>query len=392
MSTPSPTTLIKATLLAVSMLTVMAGATIAPALPAMAKQFAGSANVELLVRLILTIPGLAIAIAGPLAGFLTDRVGRRPVIVVSTLLYAVAGTSGAFLDSLPALLASRALLGLAVAGIMTTSIALIADLFEGPARATFLGIQGSFMAYGGVVFLIAGGALADLSWRGPFFIYLLSLPIAAAVLFALREPEQIRHAVAEQAPPFPWGRLVPVYAIAFVGMVIFFMLPVQLPFLLERITGAPPSLVGLALALGPLTAGTVALFYGRVKARLSFLAIIAIIFGLIGAGYVVIGNAGSYLAAVPGLLVAGAGVGFLLPNSNVWVVAVAPEALRGRALGGLTTALYLGQFVSPLLIQPQLLGGLSAGFRLIGLGVAVAGVALATLLLIAPRRAAAQPR
>lgn len=41
-----------------------------------------------------------------------------------------------------------------------------------------------------------------------------------------------------------------------------------------------------------------------------------------------------------------------MPNMTVWVSAAVPDAIRGRALGGLSTALFLGQFLSPIVTQP----------------------------------------
>lgn len=64
--------LTKATLLSASALTVMAGATIAPSLPAMQDYFAEVGSVELLVKLVLTIPALFIVIGSPIAGLIVD--------------------------------------------------------------------------------------------------------------------------------------------------------------------------------------------------------------------------------------------------------------------------------------------------------------------------------
>ena len=61
---------VKITLLVVNTLTVMAGATIAPSLPAMQVQFAAVDNVEYLVRLALTMPALLIALGAPIVGII----------------------------------------------------------------------------------------------------------------------------------------------------------------------------------------------------------------------------------------------------------------------------------------------------------------------------------
>lgn len=65
----------KATLLCLAALTVMAGATLAPSLPALENHFVDTANSELLTRLVLTLPALFIALFAPLAGVVFDRFG-----------------------------------------------------------------------------------------------------------------------------------------------------------------------------------------------------------------------------------------------------------------------------------------------------------------------------
>ncbi|MDZ7740455.1 MAG: MFS transporter [Bacteroidota bacterium] len=144
---------VKATLLLASTMTIMAGATIAPSLPQMEKVFSESEHAAFFSRLILTIPALFIAFLSPLAGYIIDEYGRRKTLLYSLALYALAGTSGLYLTNIYAILAGRALLGVAVAGTMTTTITLIGDYFEGMERRRFMGYQGSFMGMGGVVFI-----------------------------------------------------------------------------------------------------------------------------------------------------------------------------------------------------------------------------------------------
>ena len=118
------------------MMTVMAGATIAPSLPEMTRAFPNNPNAETLVKLVLTIPGLFIAITAPMSGWIIDRFGRIRLLVGMLLLYAIAGTSGLYLNSLFEIIVGRAFLGIAVGGIMTTAIALIGDYFEGETRSS----------------------------------------------------------------------------------------------------------------------------------------------------------------------------------------------------------------------------------------------------------------
>jgi MFS family permease len=108
----------------------------------------------------------------------------------------------------------------------------------------------------------------------------------------------------------------------------------------------------LAIAFSTLFSAFASMMYGRVKARLSFVNIVSLSFGLTALGYGIIGVAGSYEQVLIGLSVGGLGLGLLMPNLMVWLSAETSDAIRGRALGGLTTFLFLGQFLSPIVSQP----------------------------------------
>ena len=82
------------TLLLASMLTMLANAIIAPSLPAISSAFNTVENIEALTKLMLTLPALTIAIIAPFAGRIIDKQGRIKVLIVSLVIYTLAGTSG----------------------------------------------------------------------------------------------------------------------------------------------------------------------------------------------------------------------------------------------------------------------------------------------------------
>ena len=88
--------LTKATILLASMMTLMAGAIITPALPGITAAFRDVPNAKLLSQLIVTLPALFIALLSPLAGWVIDRFGRKKLLTVSCMLYAISGVSGYF--------------------------------------------------------------------------------------------------------------------------------------------------------------------------------------------------------------------------------------------------------------------------------------------------------
>ncbi|RCJ22310.1 MFS transporter [Nostoc minutum NIES-26] len=350
--------LVKATLLLASTLTVMAGATIAPSLPAIRDHFTEVSNVDYWTRLILTIPALFIAIGAPFVGTFIDRFGRKLLLAFAVLVYGLAGSSGFVLNSIDLILFGRVLLGLSVAGIMTTATTLIADYYTGAARAQFLGLQAAFMGLGGVFFLSLGGVLADFNWRLPFLIYLVAWLILPLVIFVLPEPKRDRDVTSTQdAMPstpekLPWGLLIAIYAIALITQIVFYLIPTQLPFYLQQLVKAKAAQSGLAIALTTLATSISALSYPHLKKKFSFNAIYAIAFGLMAIGYSIISLVRSYELILIGLAIGGLGIGLLMPNMNVFLTTIVPAIARGRVLGGLTTSLFLGQFISPILSQP----------------------------------------
>lgn len=367
------------------MMTVMAGATIAPSLPEMKAAFPNNPAAETLVKLILTIPGLFIAVTAPFSGWIIDRFGRIRLLVIALFVYAIAGTSGLYLNTLEEIIAGRALLGIAVGGIMTTAVALIGDYFDGPERLSFLGVQAGVMALSGTLFITIGGTLADISWRHPFLIYALPVVTIPLVLIYLKEPPKQELAGSKttepkaKIPKLAWT----IYVLSFLGMAVFYMMPVQVPFLIKELGVLGNAQTGYALGTVMLVGGTVSFNFKRIKNRLTHYQIYGISFLLLGLGYGLVSYASDYITIFPGLIVAGLGAGLIMPNSNLCLVSLAPANVRGRVLGLLTTFIFIGQFLSPVMFQPVVnMSSISEGFFYL----AIALVVLATLSLIRNRR------
>ena len=306
-------------LLLASTLTVMAGAALAPALPTLQAVFHDTPHVALLTRQLLTVPALFIVLAAPIAGWLVDRVGRVRLLVASILLYVLSGSVGGLLDRLDLILVSRALLGVAVAGIMTSVTTLIADYFDGLTREQVFGRQGAFMSFGGVVFLIGGGLAADLHWRATFLVY--TVP-AVLLWWAARLPEPVvtRPLAAATHPRLPRAKIGLIYGAGLTGMMMFYVIPVQLPYRLVDISGASGTVTGFTIALSNV-AGTVAgVSFARLRRHLQPLQIVTLVYGLMAIGYLLIGLAQHTPMVLAGLALAGFGLGLTVPKDRKSVV------------------------------------------------------------------------
>ncbi|WP_112320355.1 MFS transporter [Oceanibium sediminis] len=333
-------------LLACATLTVMAGATISPSLPGLKAHYADVPGAVALVPLILTIPGLAIAVSAPLFGVLVDRVDARKVLLGAILVYVVAGSSGLWLDGIVPILAGRVLLGAAVGAIMTSSTTLIANIFTGPERGRVLGYQSSAMGFGGVVFILTGGLLADLSWRGPFAVYLAPLILLPLVLRTIPARAGAGSADGAVGAGFPLRLAVMVYLGAFCTFLIFYTIPTQLPFLMQVLGSPLASITGIAIALITLVSALASLGFGRLRERVP-----GPVLGLAGFGMLAVAFAGMALAPSVWLIFVlgpfvGAALGVIMPNLTTSLMTEVPLEMRGRAMGFLSMSIFLAQFLS----------------------------------------------
>ncbi len=349
---------------------VMGIVVLSPALPSMQAHFHSVAGVEYWVPLALTVPALCIALLSPMAGAIVDRFGRRRTLLLALLLYAVVGMLPLVLESLGAIIASRVLLGAMEAAIVTSSTTLIGDYFHGAQRERWLGLQTGVASASSIVLFAIGGALGNISWRGPFAIYGVSLLLMLALLAGTWEPRRSEQPADELAvgSAFPWGTLARMCLIALFGGVMFFTLQIQLAYLLTDHYGIrAPGTIGLltaiasvAVLLGALTIRQVTRYPVAVQLLLAF--------GLIGVGFVLINHAPTTVRLMTYVVINQFGCGLLLPTLVVWVMSRLPFDIRGRGTGWFMASFWIGEFLSPLVVTAltKETGGLPATLQLFG--------------------------
>ena len=372
-----PSWLFKLTLLLTACLTIMAGATISPSLPGITAAFRDTAHIELLSRLVLTLPALFVVFASPVIGRTADHLSRKPLLILTIILYALAGSSGLYLDNIYGLLVGRALLGIAVAGIMTLGTALVGDYFDSDERDQYMGLQQAFTGFGGLVFLTAGGFLADIDWRYPFAIYAIALLLVPMVWRVLTEPTQDGAAAKapENATVARPTRTLMLCFVAFLASASFYILPSQLPYRLEDLNFASSALTGLALGLMTFVSAMASLSFSRFRKRLGVRVIFLVGLSAMALGITTTGLGAALVVVMCGTALTGLGMGFVMPNIFSRAMALASSKGRGQTAGFITASLFFGQFVSPFLSQPIIATfGFTAAF------FAAAGVTIAALL------------
>jgi len=335
-----------ALLLAASSFTIMAAASVAPALPDMREAYASVPGVDVKVPLTLTLPGLVIAAAAPLSGLVADRWGRTRLLLAGLLLYAVSGVSGFFAASLEGILIGRAFLGLAVAMIMTTVSVLIIDYSRDIERWRMLGRQASIAGFGGLIFPLVGGLLAVGHWRLSFLLYLLPIFLVVPIYWYVRDVHLLKQGGRNEKDltHFPVGDFLIAISLGFCGMLVLYAIPLMMPRLLQELGANSAMAFGAAIGIPSCAAGITAFFYSRIRSLFDMQTIASIAFGLMAVSYALISAARQVELAIAFAMIAGVGFGLNTPNLTTWMQSRMPMAWRGRAAGALTSAIFLGQF------------------------------------------------
>jgi MFS family permease len=363
-------------LLAGSCMPVLGAVLLAPVLPSMTQAFAGTPGVDILVPVVLTVPALMIALLAPVAGMVADRVGRKSLLLVAMVLYSVFGTMPLWLDSLGTIVASRVGVGIAEAAIMTVCTTLITDYYSGRQRDKYLGMQVLVASLSATAFFALGGALGSQGWRVPFWLYIAAAIIAVPMAFVLWEPA--KDARKAQAAPVPWRQVATPSLVTLFGGIVFYALIVQLPYVLTGLGVTSVGVIGAGTAIASL-ATAVGAFSFRFAAQHGPAKLLPVAFGLAAVGLVIVWSATSVPLALAGAVVTSAGTGLLLPTLLTWAVSGLTMEQRGRGTGIWTGSLYIGQFVSPILlgIAASALGGLPVALGVLGILSAIAAVGAA---------------
>ncbi|KUN75143.1 MFS transporter [Streptomyces griseoruber] len=388
-----PAHLLRVTLLmAGSCLPILGAVLIAPVLPKMQDHFASVPGAKALVPLALTVPALALALLAPFAGVIVDRLGRKRLLVVATVLYAGFGTAPLWLDSLGGIIASRALVGVTEAAIMTCCTTLIGDYYTGRRRVKYLALQTMCASASATVFFVLGGAAGSAGWRVPFWVYAVSLALAPLMASAL--PGSTVRAEAEEAAAeaparhsFPWRQLAGICALTFFGAMVFYTVPVEMSYLLDDLGVENSGVIGLATAIASAATVAGAITFARLKRSPE--PMLPAVLAVCAAGFGVMFLAGSAPVLVVGAVVNCVGTGMLLPALLTSAMSRLAFADRGRGTGLWTAAFFGGEFVCPLVLLAleSAVGSLAAAVGLLGLAAAL----VAAGLLTARRRIADAP-
>lgn len=336
-------------LISMGCLPVLGAVLLAPAQPQIFDEFADTGAAKWLVPLVITTPALIVGLVALGAGRIVDAIGRMRLLITALVVYALFGTAPLYLHSLVAILGSRVGVGVAEAAIMTCSTTLIADYFVGKERARYLGLQVVVSSLSAVVFIGLGGALAQSSWRTPFWVYGIGVLFAVLVPLLLWSPAKSTSAKDTTLSPVDWRPLAIPLAVTAFGGVVFYVPIVEIPYALSELGMTGAGAIGAVSALVAVATAVGAVSFMRIG-KLGPKTLLPSAFGAAGLGITVIGLASTPVVVALGGVVASAGCGVLLPTLLTWVLLTLKFEERGRGTGAWTACLFIGQFASALVV------------------------------------------
>jgi len=375
------------TLMLLTGLAVTATNLFLPSLPQIATDFETSySHASLAIAAYFGVAALLQLILGPLS----DRYGRRPVILASLAVFIIASIGCALANTIEFFLAARVLQGSVTAGFALT-IVIVRDSYRAEDAATRISQITMVMAIAPMVSPAVGGLLYELfNWRACFwFLAAIGLVVYAVCYFDLAETnarksanftEQFRQYPQLIADPLFWALAM----CAAFSVAAFHSFLVATPLVATAELGLSPALLGMCM--GSITGGFMlgSFLSGRLARRLGLQRMI-LTGRIVGFSGTVIGlllvlaDAINVFTLFGSTLLVGIGNGLTLPSCNTRIASVNPK-LSGSAMGlAAATGMGVGGLVS--WITGAVVPGENSAIAMLGLMMVCTTIGLVSALL-----------
>lgn len=352
---------ITASLASIPLVMTLGNSMLIPVLPTMEKQLHITPFQS---SLLITVYSIVAIVFIPIAGYASDRIGRKKVIIPSLLLAAVGGVvsgwaSWKMADPYAMIVAGRMLQGLGAAGAFPIVLPLVGDLFPDDNEASScLGTVETANTFGKVLSPILGAMLASVVWFLPFFAFPLFCAISITMMFFFVKVP------ARKEKPLPFRQFVRkikvifqregrwLYAVFAVGGLLMFVLFAFLFFLSSRleddygINGIRKGWV-LAIPLGTLCAASflTGKKIGKNKVLMKWVFAIGGVFA--GMAIMVVKLFPTLWWMVALFSLAGIGIGVMLPCLDALITEGIEKKERGTVTSFYSSLRFIGVAAGP---------------------------------------------
>lgn len=339
--------MLKATILSISMATVMAGAAISPGLGLIAQAFPDASTTT--IKLILTAPSLMIIPFSFLSSYLTSKIRKRTIALLGIFIYFIGGIMPQFMPTIEWILAFRLLLGVGVGLIMPLDASLINDYFEGKERTAMMGYNSALSNFSGIVTMIFAGWLATFGWRLPFNVYFLGLLIFALVFFYLPKGQ------VQKAPKTNVSFKIPLavfgYSFAMGGiMLAYYAVATNMAIFLEQNNIGNATLTGIIVSLTTVGGMITSLLIVQIEFFFKKYVLHSMLFSM-GLGFLLLTWTSNLALIMMAVVLIGFGQGILFPILTLKALDKVPFHKADITASITASFIFLGQFLSPLVLD-----------------------------------------
>jgi MFS family permease len=326
-----------------------------PVLVEIARHFGGGATGQSVAQLASSVPFFGVMVGGLIAGSIILRYGVKLPLLAALTIFGVSGSAGYFIDQAWLLICSRALLGFAVGVMMTCGSSDVALRYDDVGKARFSGWLLAWGCFTGIFFvLIAGYVATAFSWRAPFILHLV-----VALAFLLPTLAMGKASVCKKPQPLlaDLERLKPAWPVYVTAVTLFSiqtMFFFQSSFLLTEAGFGSPALIGWIFAMTGVSATIAAFAFGQFSAKISPVRSVKFGLAMFGCGIALTACSHSLPAFVVSLCVYSGGSALTQASLFARIMQVCPANLAPRALGFVTTSLYFGGSIGPVIVAPLL--------------------------------------
>ncbi len=336
------------TILSISLLTVMAGAAMAPALWAVKAHFADKP--DLLIQFIVSLPALFIIVTNLCFPLLCRLMKTKSIAVAGLVLYIVSGTGAFFLEDISAILILRALLGVSVGMIMPLSTGLLSYYFPPEDQSRLMGLCAAMNQIGGVIATLIAGVLAKVGWNYAFLVYSMGLFVLILVFLFLPN-EKLAAPKSSGGFIHNLKRFYPSVTGMLLLMICFFIFPTNFSAVCVKTTSLDPIAVTIIMVALDVVAALVGVAFGWCMRRFKqYVKYFSPSFFLLG--YLCFAISQSVPSLLAGCLFIGIANGIGVPYLNTIASIKAGQEAATTVMPLLSAALYAGQFLSPLVATP----------------------------------------
>ena len=331
-----------------------------PVLPAMAAHFSLSPGEIGFMISLYTLPGVLFIL---FIGILSDKIGRKPILIVSLVLFSVAGGSIYWLDDYKWIMVFRFVQGIGGATLPALSTILIGDLFGEKDRLKVMGLNAAVLSVGTACFPFLGGLLAMDSWNSPFLTFWMGIPLAIFIAIKLVEPkvnvDRDFSAYFKNAGRYIFSaRSLFVFSI---GLLIFILLYggvlTYLVLFMDNRFAMSPLAIGIYIAVSSIGSGLIAPLSSNFKRLIGEKLMLVSGFLAFAVSFFLITVISEQLWLLAVFLLIGVGMGITLPLVQSIVTSIAPTEYRGIMVSFSAMTIRGGQTVGPPILALFLLNG-----------------------------------